>query len=74
MIIEQTGEYQDLNIHTDLLLKYIKNSGLIELTTVKKTIEGTIENYLMKNSLRFLKLTSLIKYRLYAKEIPWTVS
>jgi hypothetical protein len=28
----------------------------------------------MKNSLEFLKTTSLIKFRLYSKEIPWIVS
>ncbi|CAF4612679.1 unnamed protein product, partial [Rotaria socialis] len=27
--------------------------------------------YLMNNSLEFLKITALIKYRLYSKEMPW---
>lgn len=28
----------------------------------------------MNNSLEFLKITSLIKYRLYSQEMPWIVS
>ncbi len=55
----------------NLLIKYIKDSGIDEY---RKTTENSIENQLMKNSLEFLKSTSLIKYRLYSKEMPWTVS
>ena len=58
----------------DLLIKYIKDSGIDEQIINRRTIDGSIENQLMNNCLEFFKITSLIKYRLYSKEMPWTVS
>jgi hypothetical protein len=55
----------------NLCIKYIKDSGIDDY---RKPNDNSIENRLMKNSLEFLKTTSLIKFRLYSKEIPWIVS
>ena len=63
-----------MNDHSDLLIRYIKDSGISEQTPKKNPIEGSMEGYIMKSCIEYLKISSLIKYRLYSKEMPWTVS
>jgi hypothetical protein len=58
----------------DLLIKYTKDSGIDKQITNRRIIDGPIESQLMNNCLEFFKITSLIKYRLYLKDMPWTVS
>ncbi len=56
------------------MIKYIKDSGISEQIPKKNPIEGSMESYIMKNCIEYLKISSLIKYRLYSKEMPWIVS
>lgn len=58
----------------DLTKKYLSDTLTDLQTTNIKPLDKSIEIYLMNNSLEFLKITSLIKYRLYSQEMPWIVS
>jgi hypothetical protein len=58
----------------DLLINCIKDSGLTEQITDRRTLDGSMVSQLMNNCLDFLKITSLMKYRLYSQEMPWNVS
>lgn len=37
-------------------------------------MDGSTEAYMMRHCLEYLKISSLLKYRLYSKEMPWAVS
>lgn len=58
----------------DLLIACIKDSGLAEQTADRQAIVGSIVHQLMSSCLDFLKLTSLMKHRLYSHDMPWNVS
>ncbi|CAF3403343.1 unnamed protein product [Rotaria sp. Silwood1] len=68
--IENTN-LADFNSYIDLTKKYIKDIITDEPIRNRKPIENSFEIQLMNNCLEFLKITSLIKYRLYSKEMPW---
>ena len=55
-------------MYIDLTKKYI------EVNANYKPRKINDENQLIENSLEFLKVSSLIKHRLYSKEMPWIVS
>ncbi|CAF0827696.1 unnamed protein product [Adineta steineri] len=74
IIIEQSAENTDLgdlNIFMHLVTKYVKESGINEQLPIKRTMGNSFESQLMNSCLDFFKITSLIKYRLYGKEMPW---
>ncbi|UJR15883.1 hypothetical protein I4U23_002808 [Adineta vaga] len=74
ILIAQTvenKEYIDLDVDLDLLVKFVQDSGIKEPITNQRIMEDSIVNQLMNNCLDYLKISSLIKYRLYSKEMPW---
>ncbi|CAF1000100.1 unnamed protein product [Rotaria sordida] len=75
IVTEQSIENKDLtdlNDYMDLTKKYIKDITTDDEQIInRKPIDNLFQNQLMNNCLEFLKITSLIKYRLYTKEMPW---
>ncbi|CAF1683274.1 unnamed protein product [Rotaria magnacalcarata] len=74
IVVERSQEkrdLKDLNSYLDLTKKYINDIFIDDQILNRNPIDGPIETYLMNNSLEFLKITALIKYRLYSKEMPW---
>ncbi|CAF0813761.1 unnamed protein product [Adineta ricciae] len=75
ILIEQpVAESKDFDFDVDVnsVIKCVEQSRLKEQITYQRTIDDPIGKQLMNKCLDFLKTSSLIKYRLYSKEMPWT--
>ena len=73
LLIERTVEVKDLPVSEEMI-KHIREIGLAEDPLHRQPLDGPVEHHLMNQFLEFFKISSLVKYRLYSKEMPWTVS
>lgn len=74
IVLQQSIDCQELfnsNIHADFVVQFLKETFQSEFKPSKKILDSTVEHFLMKTCVQFLKTSSLIKYRLYSKEMPW---